>query len=337
MSPKLPTGVMKTIQHSIIFSLICFCVSKTAGADPSTFEIKNAQDFQKAMHELSNWGRWGKEDQLGALNLVTPEKRKAALALATEGISVSLARDVEKEKADDNGSPFVHTMDRTGTNNTGYSCADTFKVSYHGMAHTHIDSLCHMFYEGQMYNGFSQTAVTSAGAQKLGIRNLKQGIITRGILIDIPWLRGVPYLEPGSPIYPEELDRWEKKTGLNVSPGDVVLIYTGRWARRAAAGPLSGKFAGLHANCASWLKTRGVAVLGSDAASDVLPSGVGGVTMPIHQLSLIAMGIWILDNCDLEAVSAAAKQRQRWEFLLLVSPLAVEGGTGSPANPLAVF
>jgi kynurenine formamidase len=328
---------MKSIQSTVIFSLLFLCISETRGADPSNFEIKNAQDFQKAMRELSNWGRWGKEDQLGTLNLVTPEKRKAALALVKEGISVSLARDVEKQKADDNGSPFVHTMDRTGTNNTGFFCADTFKVSYHGMAHTHIDSLCHMFYEGQMYNGFSQAAVTSAGAQKLAIRNLKEGIITRGVLIDIPWLRGVPYLEPGSPIHPEELDQWEKRTGLKVSPGDVVLIYTGRWARRAAVGPWSGKFAGLHANCASWLKSRGVSVLGSDAASDVLPSGVEGVAMPIHQLSLIAMGTWILDNCDLEAVSAASKQRQRWQFLLVVSPLAVEGGTGSPVNPLAVF
>src|SRR6185295_6868337 len=98
----------------------------------------------------------------------------------------SLAHDVEKEKADDNSSPFLHTMDRTGTNNTGFAAADTFKVSYHGMAHTHIDSLCHMFYEGKMYNGFSQTEVTGAGAQALGIQNLKRGIMTRGLLIDLP-------------------------------------------------------------------------------------------------------------------------------------------------------
>ncbi len=289
------------------------------------------------MTELSNWGRWGKDDQLGALNLITPAKRKEALALVREGISVSLARDVEKEKATDNGSPFIHSMDRTGTNNPGFSCADTFKVSYHGMAHTHIDSLCHMFHEGKMYNGFSQTNVTAEGAQKLGVQNLKPGILTRGILIDIPVLKNLEFLEPGTAIYPEDLDAWEKKTGIKVRAGDVVFIRTGRWARRAAVGPWNGKFAGLHGSCARWLKQRDVAVVGSDAASDVLPSGVEGVAMPIHQLSLIAMGVWILDNCDLEAVSAAAKQRARWEFLLVVAPLAVPGGTGSPVNPIATF
>ncbi|HWX22632.1 MAG TPA: cyclase family protein [Candidatus Binatia bacterium] len=294
-------------------------------------------EFGRWMTELSNWGRWGKADQLGALNLVTPQKRKRALRLVREGVVVSLARDVEKEKAVDNGSPFIHVMDRDGITNAGFSCADTFKVSYHGMAHTHIDSLCHMFFEGKMYNGFAQTNVTSQGALRLGIGNLKQGIVTRGVLIDVPALRGVEFVEPGTPICPEELDAWEKKTKTKVAPGDVVLIRTGRWARRAAVGPWSGQFAGLHASCARWLKARDVAVLGSDAASDVVPPGVEGVSMPLHQLCLIAMGTWILDNCDLEALSAAAKQRNRWEFLLLVSPLAVEGGTGSPVNPLAVF
>src|SRR4029078_10538777 len=126
-----------------------------------------------------------------ALNLVTAEKRKSALMLVQEGLSVSLARDVDKEKAEDNGSPFLHSMDRTGTNNPGFSCADTYKVSYHGMAHTHIDSLCHMFYEGKMFNGYPQTEVKAEGAAKLGIQNLRGGILTRGVLIDIPWLRKV--------------------------------------------------------------------------------------------------------------------------------------------------
>lgn len=299
--------------------------------------LRNRQDFERWMTELSNWGRWGKEDQLGALNLVTPTKRKEALALVRDGVSVSLARTVEKEKAVDNGSPFQHWMDRTGTNNPGFSSADTFKVSYHGMAHTHIDSLCHMFHAGRMYNGFQQTEVTSEGAQRLGIQNLKQGILGRGVLVDIPLLKGVDSLEPGTPIYPEDLDAWEKRSGVTIRAGDIVLIRTGRWARRATAGPWGGKFAGLHGSCARWLKWRDVAVLGSDAASDVLLSGVEDVAMPIHQLSLIAMGTWILDNCDLEAVAAAAKERQRWEFLLTVAPLAVPGGTGSPINPIATF
>jgi kynurenine formamidase len=300
-------------------------------------ELVNRTDFERWMGELSNAGRWGKEDELGALNLVTPAKRKQAAALVREGFAVSLARDVEKQTAADNGSPFQHWMDRTGIDTAGFSAADTFKVSYHGLAHTHIDSLCHMFHRGVMYNGFAQTNVTSTGARRLGIQNLKQGILSRGLLFDIPALKGVPFLEPGTAIYPADLDAWERQAGIKAGPGDVILVRTGRWARRASSGPWSGSFAGLHGSCARWLKQRDVAVLGSDAASDVLPSGVEGVAMPIHQLSLIAMGVWILDNCDLEALHAATEARRRWDFMLVVAPLSVPGGTGSPVNPIATF
>jgi kynurenine formamidase len=328
---------MKNYFQFIVFAAFCLADVSNAQNPATRSALSNGQDFERWMTDLSNWGRWGKDDQLGALNLVTPAKRKQALALVRDGASVSLARNAEKEKAIDNGSPFQHSMDRTGTNNPGFSCADTYKVSYHGMAHTHIDSLCHMFHGGKMYNGFAQTNVTSEGAQRLGIQNLKNGILSRGVLIDIPLLKGVEFLEPGTPIFPADLDAWEKKAGIKVGSGDIVLIRTGRWARRASAGPWGGKFAGLHGSCARWLKQRDVAVVGSDAASDVLPSGVEEVAMPIHQLCLVAMGTWILDNCDLEAVSVAAKERQRWEFMLVVAPLAVPGGTGSPVNPIATF
>ncbi len=328
---------MKTTLCLIALTAGCFSGSAPAQRPATPSVLRDRQDFERWMSELSNWGRWGRDDQLGALNLVTPAKRAQALALAREGASVSLARNVEKEKASDNGSPFQHLMDRAGTNNPGFFAVDTYKVSYHGMAHTHIDSLCHMFYQGKMYNGYAQTNITAEGAQKLGIQNLKQGILSRGVLIDIPWLKGVEFLEPGTPIYPEDLDAWEKKAGVKVGAGDVVLIRTGRWARRARTGPWGDKFAGLHGSCARWLKARDVAVIGSDGASDVIPSGVEGVGQPIHQLCLVAMGIWILDNCDLEALAGAARQRQRWEFLLMVAPLAVPGGTGSPVNPIAIF
>ena len=316
---------------------LCPIGARAAEEVTSTSTLRNRADFEVWMKELSNWGRWGPEDELGALNLVTPAKRKAAVALVRDGVSISCARLVEKEKAADNGSPFQHLMDRAGTNNPGYSSADTFRMSYHGLAHTHIDSLCHMFHQGQLYNGFPQSGITSEGAQRLGIANLKNGIVSRGILIDLPLLKGVEFLEPGTAIYPADLIAWEQKTGLKVGAGDVVLIRTGRWARRLKLGPWSGSFAGLHGSCARWLRERDVAVLGSDAAADVLPSGVEGVAMPFHQLCLVALGTWILDNCDLEALSEAARERQRWEFLLTVAPLTVPGGTGSPINPIAVF
>jgi len=291
-------------------------------------------DIDRMMTELSNWGRWGKDDQLGAINLITPAKRKQAAALVKEGVSVSLAHDVEKERAPDNSNPFQHTMILTPQ-----FSLDSYSVNYHGYAHTHLDALCHVFYQGKMYNGFSQEEVTQKGAGKLSIITLKQGVFTRGILIDIPRLKGVPYLEPETPIYPEDLDAWEKKAGIKVSPGDVIFIRTGRWARRAAVGPwdVGRHAAGLHASCARWLKQRGVAILGSDVASDVVPSQVEGVSLPIHQLVLVALGVNIFDNCDLEALAEATAKRNRWEFLLTAAPLAVQGGTGSPLNPIATF
>lgn len=296
-------------------------------------------DIDRLMTELSNWGRWGKDDQLGALNLITPAKRKQAAALVTEGVAVSLARDANKETESDNPNPYQHTMNLTGDGPQGQWSVDTFSILFHGYQHTHLDALCHIFYKGKMYNGYPQQEVTARGAGRLAITNLKQGIFTRGILMDMAALKGVPYLEPGAAIYPEDLEAWEKRTGIKVASGDAVFIRTGRWARRAARGPwdVEKGSAGLHASCARWLKQRDVALLGSDAASDVLPSGIDGVTHPVHLLALNAMGIHIFDNCDLETLSVAAAQRKRWTFLLSAAPLPITGGTGSPLNPIATF
>jgi kynurenine formamidase len=297
-------------------------------------------DVERWMTELSNWGRWGKQDQVGTVNLITAAKRKQAVGLVKEGLSVSLARTIETKTAPDNSSPFQHTMQNTGANPlVGAYSMDTFSVLYHGYGHTHMDALCHMFYQGKMYNGFSQNEVTNAGAQKLSIANFQDGIVSRAILMDIPRLKGVPYLEPGQAIYPEDLDAWEKKAGVKVGAGDILLIRTGRWARRADKGPwdVGEKSAGLHASCMRWIKQRDVAILGSDAASDVMPSGVEGVAQPIHQLTLIALGTPIFDNCDLEKVSETANRLKRWEFMVSAGPLPVPGGTGSPMNPLAIF
>ncbi len=300
-------------------------------------------DFEQYFKELSNWNRWGKDDQMGAVNLITPAKRKQAASVVKEGFSVSLARTAEMEKAVDNPQPIVRQVTRPGNNQNPRtdtaSSADTFFISYHGYAHTHMDSLCHFFYKGQMYNGYSQDQVTENGAQKNGILNFKNGIVTRGVLMDIARLKGLDYLEPGTRIYPEDLDAWEKKAHVKVGPGDVVFIRTGRWARRDAKGPwpVSEGLAGLYITCARWLHSRDVAILGGDGAQDVLPSGVEGITQPIHELVLVAMGMPIFDNCDLERVSAEAEKRQRWEFLLTASPAAVTGATGSVLNPIATF
>lgn len=297
-------------------------------------------DIDRWMTELSNWGRWGKADQTGTVNLITPQKRKAAVLLVREGVSVSLARDADKVKAVDNDSPWGHVMTATGAKPIEEQFdIDTYTVSYHGYGHTHMDALCHMFYKGKMYNGFSQMEVKDAGADKLAVTNFKNGIFTRGILIDIPRLRNLPYLEPDDVVYPEDLDVWERQAGIHIGSGDVVFLRTGRWARRAKKGAwdAASHSAGFHASCIRWLHQRDVAMVGSDAAAYVMHSRIEGVAQPVHQLLLIALGTPIFDNCDLEALGEASSQRHRWEFLLTAAPISVPGGTGSPLNPIATF
>lgn len=325
-------GVAALALSGLIFSAL-------ADHSPASQNMLTKTDIDRMMKELSNWGRWGKDDQLGAMNLITPAKRKQAAALVREGVSISLARDTNTQTAEDNPQPYEHSMTLAGVGNRGQFSLDRIGVSFHGYQHTHLDALCHMFWQGKMYNGFSQEEVTKEGASKLSIANLKQGVFTRGILIDLPKLKGVAYLEPGTAIYPEDLDAWEKKTKIKLTPGDVIFVRTGRWARRAAVGPwdVSRNSAGLHASCAKWIKQHDIAIIGSDVASDLLPSGIEGVSHPIHQLVLVAMGVYIFDNCDLEALSEACDKRNRWDFLLTASPIAVAGGTGSPLNPIATF
>jgi kynurenine formamidase len=293
-------------------------------------------EFEKLMKELSNWGRWGKDDQLGTLNLITPAKRKAAAALVREGHSVSLARDLDTAQAADNSSPFASKMSPPVDNQFNM---DEFRIFFHGMAHTHLDALSHVFYEGKMYNGYPESAVKPEGTEALAVNALAGGVFTRGVLIDIPRLKNVPYLDTNAVITPEDLDAWEKQSGVRVESGDVVLIRTGRWARRADKGAwnIGSNSAGLSMHCARWLKSRNIAMLGGDGSSDAAPSRVPGVSFPVHQLLMVAMGTPMLDQCDFEELAKACAARKRWSFLFTFAPLRVKGGTGSPVNPIATF
>jgi kynurenine formamidase len=286
---------------------------------------------------LSNWGRWGKDDEMGSLNLITPAKRKQAAALVRDGVSVSLAKDFPETGLSQSG--FGHKMTSTGESTESTHASDVYSMDYHGLALTHLDALCHLFYKGKMYNGFSQEQVTEKGARRLSVINTKDGFFTRGVLMDMPRLWGVHYLEGSRVIYPENLEAWERKSGVKVESGDVILIRTGRWARQSAEGEqaIMQKAAGLDVSCLPWLKKRNVAIVGSDFATDVLPSGVEGFITPIHLVVITAMGMPILDNCDLEGLSEAANARKRWSFLVTAAPLPVQGGTGSPINPVATF
>jgi kynurenine formamidase len=304
--------------------------------------IATTADFQRAMKELSNWGRWGEKDELGAANLITPAKRKQALDLAREGLPVSLAHDVIQERATDAQT----ILERTVVTVSPGVAMDRYQYTgtYHGVIHSHLDAVdCHIMVDGKGYNGVSMEEISAAGGCPRGsIYALKDGVVTRGILFDATRLPGKAtaqgWLEPGTAIHREDLETLERIQRVRVSPGDVILLYTGRWKRRAALGPWpnSTGFAGYHVDVAYFLKERGVSFIGSDGPNDVSPSGLPqGVGL--HQLALVAMGVSIFDNLDFERAAEEARRMNRYEFLFMAAPLRIEKGMGSPLNPLAVF
>jgi len=325
---------MRSAIGAVVVSLaLGFTASRQSPAPAGNRSPANAEQFDQMFQQIKNWGRWGADDQLGAVNLITDAKRKDALKLARTGLTVSLVHNPLTDKADDNTLPFEHTM------NAGFT-TDTYRVSYHGYSHSHLDALCHILYKDQTYNGYPRAEVNTAkGCTKLGIDHLKQGLITRGVLIDIPRLKGVPYLEPGTAIYPEDVEAWEKMAKVKIAPGDAILLRTGRWARRARVGPwaVGRNAAGFHASIAPWIKSRGVAIVGSDAASEVSPTMVANVALPVHTLLITALGINILDDQDLERLAETAAKLKRWEFMITINPMPITGGTGSPLNTIATF
>ncbi len=322
-----------------MMALVCLttaCVLPGAGAQ--TTEAVSRAEFDRWMSDISNWGRWGKEDELGTLNLITEKKRLAAARLVRDGVPVSMALDMNTQRDALNANPFEHTLS-VSTFGGHQVAGDVYSVEYHGFAHSHMDGLPHFIHKGKMYNGFTVDMLKPDGAERLGIHNAKNGIFTRGILVDMPRLKGVNFLEPGTAVTVSDLEAWERKTGIRVGSGDVLLIRTGRWecVRQRGQWNFLEKAAGSHASIAKWLKARDVAVIGSDGVSDVMPSNVEGLANPLHELVLVGLGMPILDNLDLDAVAKAAKERNRWEFLFVGAPLRVRGGTGSPLNPIALF
>ena len=286
--------------------------------------------------DLSNAGRWGDDDQLGTLNLITPAVRVAAAKLVTEGVSVSMAHPLLTARSADNWTPFEHRMQATPDKAGGWA-TDTWSLMFHGFAHSHIDALCHLAYKGKYYNGFPMSGTTAEGCKNLGITNIGDGIFTRGVLMDIPRLKGKDWLDPGQAVMVADLEAWEKQAGIKVGSGDAILLHTGRWLRRVKEGPTRGAYAGFHASTVPWLKARDAAVVGTDGGLDVYPSGVPDSGAPVHTLVLTALGMPILDVMDLTTVSVAAAERKRWTFLLTAAPMRVPNGTGSVINAIATF
>jgi kynurenine formamidase len=301
------------------------------------------------MTSLSNWGRWGGDDQHGCLNLITPEKRKQAAALVREGITVSCARPITSEITPDITYQMQRFMVDSGEGRDTDSperrrmrrgAAEFIGMVFHGQTITHIDALSHYSWQGQMYNGQPASLVTSReGAQSHSIELAGDGIITRGVLLDIPKVRGVDWLSPEEPVMPEDLNAAEQQAGVRVEEGDVLFVRTGNYRKILEQGPSAGTapMTACQAACTPWFKDRGIAMFSTDTSNDVRPSHYVNIPMPLHTISLVALGLWLIDNANLEQLAEACQQQSRYEFMLTMGPLRLRNVTGSPVNPIALF
>jgi kynurenine formamidase len=311
---------------------------------PSPRVEVSAAEFAELFRSVSSWGRWGERDERGALNHLRPEQVVAASRLVRDGTTVTLSLPVNTKAADDNPEPALHYMTTTrdeGDDQAGKLefAKDFVGADYHHDGHTHIDALCHVIYEGSLYNGIPAGAVTGESGAADSIEVLANGLVGRGVLLDIPRLRGVPWLEPGEHVFRDELEAAEREQGVTVGEGDMLLVRTGHTRRLNELGPWDTAQAksGLHPTAMPYIAERSVAALGSDGNSDTAPSSTEGVDFPIHVLTLNAMGVHLFDYLQLEDLLAACERTGRWEFLFVAAPLRIPGGTGSPLNPLAIL
>ena len=307
-------------------TMIAFGACSGGGAQGEPGEEVTKEQYDKWMTELSNWGRWGDDDQLGALNLITLAKRVEAARLVETGTVVSMARDMtidrleNPDEASANRLPVlvgavrnVFDIDTEG----GYFW-ERYEIEYHGGVLTHLDALCHVAYNGKVYNGlnFEEVATTEDGCTKMGVINLKDGLVTRGILIDMP----------GKAVRRQDIEAWETETGITISPGDALFLRTGRDV---------GETGGYHPSLMPFFKERDIALLGADVPQE--GGAVEGVAVPVHLFALVALGVHLFDNLGLEELAETANELNRWEFMFMASPHGVPNGAGTAINPLAVF
>ena len=287
--------------------------------------------------ECSNAGRWSDSDEQVTLNLITPEKRLSASGLVKFVEVYSLSVDLNTVSSPKNPHPLVHTMHYLGFS-APMSAADSVALEIHGLDATHLDAVAHVNFDGEIYNGRKAAeAFTPDGLSFGSILAMRRGILTRGVLLDVAGARQLQWLEASQGVSPDDLDEAEKRSGCRVEPGDAIFVRVGLAPRESVKGtgnPLVR--AGLIPESVRWLHQRGVAVFSGDCGEQ-MPSPYPRVPLPLHQIGLVAMGLTILDNPDVEVLGAATRRHRRNEFLLVCSPLRIPGGTGSPVNPLAIF
>src|SRR5215831_4900955 len=299
-------------------------------------------DFRALLDRLRAQASWGSADTRGALNNITPDRVMAALGEVKLGRSVSLASPIEHEQAADNPHPSRHKMTQVGTDapDQGLSFAmDQISMNIHGDADTHIDALCHVIYDGELYNNRPAETVTEHGAGELSISVAANGIAGRGVLLDIPRSRGVPWLEPGDHVTADDLTAAEKDQQVQAGQGDLVFVRVGHHLRRFQLGPwdVADARAGLHPTVLEYAADRKIALLGSDGNNDIASSTVPGVDFPVHVLAIAALGVQLIDYLNLSALAPLCAEFRQWSFLCVVAPLRLTLATGSPVNPIAIL
>ena len=306
------------------------------------------EEFDVLFEQVKNWGRWGWNDERGTLNYLTQEKVVAAAKLVKSGRQVSMAIPIGKTATADNPSPAVHVFSLL--HDIPISEAGlTFGMCWlgmgsHGDAYTHVDALNHVGYKGKLYNGKPVSTLTSRGSEWGSITAYSTGLVGRGVLLDAARYRGVDWLEPGEAVTRAELEDIERKQGVRLGEGDILVFRTGHHARRLKLGPWSNEYppagtgkAGLHVDTIPWMHERKIAAFLPDGDGETVPSNVEGLPYPIHPLQLTAMGMLISDSLQLEELAAAVTEEGRFEFMVVGLPLRLPGATGTPWNPIAIF
>ena len=307
------------------------------------YPVPTTAELDALFESLSNWGRWGDDDERGTLHFLTEERRAAAARLVRTGESVSLSHDLATSPRPDHPVPVQHHMLSAGDARDadgieGYEAArDHLALDVHGLWTTHVDALSHMFVRGRMYGGRPASDVRSDGARSNTVLTMADGVVGRGVLLDVARALGCDFLGDGELVTAADLEAAEAAQGVTVDSGDILLVAWGREARRRATRGFDG-FSGLHPDCLPWLAEREVAVLGSDGISDPMPFiGTGGWPFPVHQIGIVAMGLPLVDNVATAALSGRCAALGRWEFLFTMAPLRIRRGTGCPVNPVAVL
>lgn len=335
------------VAGALIAAASLLAITAPVSAAPAAPAYSQAQ-LDRWFTELSNWGRWGKNDQMGTLNFITVQKRLQAIGLARKGVVVSMQKKVPlmpappEQQGNDipRGVMFYEIHFRTIPpgdihHNDGYS-GEVQRYNPHG-GYTHVDALCHdSDGKGRIYNGYDLKSSVSetAGCLKNGLGAWPQGgIITRGVLIDMTRLKA-PHTA-GAPVTVKDIEAWEKQANVHVSSGDALFVYNPGPAMKNGQ-PSRG---GFDLSVLPWMKARSVALTsGFYSTPGAAWSGqVAGVWSADHRLVLAAMGMPLLDSPELKPLSEEAARQNRWEFMLIVAPAAVPGGTGQLVNPLAVF